>query len=123
MSEVELVIVNPMGILLKEKSHLVLLPTADGQIGVLYNHVPTVAGLKFGVIKLLDRHNAVKMAFYIDGGMAQIDGKNINVICNHMRPGSELNIELVQQKINTLESNKETKLNFYKKILVSMQKL
>jgi F0F1-type ATP synthase epsilon subunit len=103
---------------------MILLPSLEGEIGVLYNHIPIITGLQFGLINLLDQQNNVKMSFYIDEGIAQINREVVHVVCNQCTSAKELNIDTLEEKISLLTGfpNKISKLNFYQKILDLMNK-
>ena len=108
------------GVLFKERAAMIVLPALEGQIGVLYNHIPMITSLKFGLIKLLDQDNKIVAQFYIDGGVAKIDNTAVNVICSDCCQAMNLTIEDVRDKIGFLTQlgNKASKLEFYQKILL-----
>lgn len=54
----------------------VSLPTSDGEITVLPNHIPLITILKQGEVKIDGEK------FLIDGGVAEIDGEKVVVLAN-----------------------------------------
>lgn len=47
----DLEVVTPEKVLLKEKVTSLIVPATEGYVGVLYNHAPLITGLKPGVVK------------------------------------------------------------------------
>jgi F-type H+-transporting ATPase subunit epsilon len=118
MYNLELTIASPLRVLLKETSHMVLLPALEGEIGVLYNHIPVIVSLNFGLIKLVDSKNKITTSFYIDGGVARVTNTSVDVICNYMTESNGLNTEKLSAKMKLIASlaGKNDKMEFYKKI-------
>lgn len=54
----------------------VSLPTSNGEITVLPNHIPLITILKKGIVKTEKEH------VEIDGGVAEIDGEKVVVLAN-----------------------------------------
>lgn len=125
MLDLEVNIFNPLEILFKEKASLVLLPCVDGELGVLYNHIPMIASLKFGLVKILDSNHRVSNSFYIDSGVAKISNTDVGVLCSQCCDFADINESYVNNKIDLLSKlgNKSSKLEFYKKILAHIKKL
>lgn len=123
MSSLNLTIANPLKVLLKETSHMVLLPTVDGEIGVLYDHIPMIVSLNFGLIKIAASTNDIIEAFYIDGGVARVDGKNLDVICNHMLSSAGLDIENLLAQMSSIDNLTimSDKKEFYDKIYLHLR--
>jgi len=72
----ELKIYSLDGTKFEGKVSQVSLPTSDGEITILPNHIPLITILKTGEIK------TDKEKFLIDGGVAEIDGENVIVLAN-----------------------------------------
>ena len=123
MSSLNLTIANPLKVLLKETSHMVLLPTVDGEIGVLYDHIPMIVSLNFGLIKIAASTNDIIEAFYIDGGVARVDGKNLDIICNHMLSSAGLDIENLLAQMSSIDNLTimSDKKEFYDKIYLHLR--
>jgi len=125
MSKLEVNIFNPLGLMSKEKAAMVLLPGADGELGVLYNHIPMILSLTFGLVKLLDEGGKVYASFYIDSGVAKISNLDINILCGQCCDAVSIDEEYLNQKINLLAKlgNKNSKLEFYQNILARISKV
>ena len=125
MSKLEVNIFNPLGLMSKEKAAMVLLPGADGELGVLYNHIPMILSLTFGLVKLLDEDGKVYTSFYIDSGVAKISNLDINILCGQCSDAVSIDEEYLNQKIDLLAKlgNKNSKLEFYQNILARISKV
>ena len=122
MLNLVVVISNPTGVLFEVKGNLLVLPALDGEMGVLYNHIPLVTSLKFGLMKLFDENKKITSRFYIDGGIAQIDKHRVDIICDECIECDILDQYNLSQKINFLINStmREEKLEFYKQILTNI---
>jgi len=85
MAFVSFEVVTPEGLTWQEEVYSVVLPTAEGEIGVLANHEPLVTIIKPGVIYIkraatdsADRLEHIATA----GGFAEIDGKRVRVLAD-----------------------------------------
>ena len=118
----ELSISNTFKVVFKSYGCMVILPTISGEIGVLYDHVPIITSLKFGLIKLLDETNNIMSSFYIDSGVAQVNSFGVQLLCQEYHDASEVHYEKINEKIQLLSSlgSKDKKLAFYQKILTTI---
>ena len=71
-------IVTPEKIAYSEEADKISLPTADGEITVLPNHVPLVTKLLPGELTLTKGGRPIVLA--TGGGFAEIDGKKVSVV-------------------------------------------
>src|SRR4030065_1093677 len=71
-------IVTPEKIAYSEEADQVTLPTADGEITVLPNHVPLVTKLLPG--ELIVKKGGQYIVLASGGGFAEIDGKKVSVV-------------------------------------------
>ncbi len=80
-------LIDPMGKLLDCRTTSVILPAHDGQMGILYNHMPMLCELGLGIMRV----NAVseeqykgtcegEVSFFIDGGFALIASNSVMVV-------------------------------------------
>ncbi|MDP4159656.1 MAG: F0F1 ATP synthase subunit epsilon, partial [Bacillota bacterium] len=55
-------IVSPEGNVLKEDVEFVILPGGSGELGILPNHAPLIAGLDIGVVRYTINGNVKRLA-------------------------------------------------------------
>ena len=76
--KVKFKLIAPEKALSIENARSVFLPGLEGELEVLDGHVPYVVLLKAGRITVVS--NGSTETFDIEGGMADIDQKNVNVL-------------------------------------------
>lgn len=76
----EVLIMTPDKVFLKEKAEEIILPTNTGQMGVLKNHAPLVTALEVGVILL--RSNTSWSNVAVMGGFGIVKDNVVTVLVN-----------------------------------------
>jgi F-type H+-transporting ATPase subunit epsilon len=79
------VVLTPKATLLDCRTHSVVLPAHDGQIGLWRNHMPMLCMLGLGIMKVQgaagDRNQPLgERCFVVDGGFAQISNNVVTVL-------------------------------------------
>ncbi len=73
-------IVSPEGNVLKEEVEFVVLPGGLGELGILPNHSPLIAGLDIGVIRYTMNSTVKRVA--ITGGFVEVADNSATVLAN-----------------------------------------
>jgi F0F1-type ATP synthase epsilon subunit len=80
-------LIDPMGKLLDCRTTSVVLPAHDGQIGILYNHMPMLCELGLGIMRVNvvaeDQYKGCfegEVSFFIDGGFGLIASNSVMVV-------------------------------------------
>jgi F-type H+-transporting ATPase subunit epsilon len=91
-------LITPAGLVFSAQVFKVLLPTAQGQIGVLPHHRPLVTLVVPGVITIA-RHKDSSDEEYIatSGGFAQIHGSRVRLLADHAERAEDID-ELAAQE-------------------------
>lgn len=61
---------------------MIILPSSEGEIGILYGHMPLIAELKNGLVRLITNGELIE-ELIIDKGIANINNYRVDIICNH----------------------------------------
>ncbi len=69
---------------------IVVLPGADGEMGVLSNHAPLLTTLQYGIIKV--RVNNQEELFTVAGGIAEIQPKLVTVLADAAENVQEIDV-------------------------------
>ena len=106
------VVIAPAGRLLDCKAASVVFPAHDGQVGVLYNHMPMFCELGLGIMEvacvqpdkiaqgdLSAGRSADKTRLLIDGGFALISSNLITIIASDAIYGRDLEKEKIEQML------------------------
>jgi F-type H+-transporting ATPase subunit epsilon len=100
---VDLEIVSPEKLLLSKPVDMVVIPAAEGEMGVLEKHAPMIVLLRGGTIRLY-QGNAVTETLYVSGGFAEITGTRVTVLANEATPVAELSRAEGQTRLAAAEA-------------------
>jgi F-type H+-transporting ATPase subunit epsilon len=80
-------LIDPMGKLMDCRTISVVLPAHDGQVGILYNHMPMLCQLGLGIMRVnavsddqYKGHCEGEVSFFIDGGFALVAANSVMVV-------------------------------------------
>lgn len=68
----------------------VVLPGAEGEMGILPHHAPLLTTLKYGVVKV--RSNGEEQLFAVSGGVAEIQPEIVTVLANSAESIAEIDL-------------------------------
>ncbi len=106
--KLKLKIVTPEKIVLEEDVDQVSLPTTEGEITILPDHIPLIASLKSGDIVALSNGEHIPMA--VVGGFIEIKDNTVAVLADFAQHVSELTddaVEKAKQKAVELQKAKD----------------
>ncbi len=106
--KLHLKIVTPERVILEEDVDQVTLPTMEGEITVLPDHIPLISSLKSGDIVAVSGGEYVPMA--VVGGFIEVKDNTVAVLADYAEHVAELSEEVVaraQAKAKELEAAKE----------------
>jgi F-type H+-transporting ATPase subunit epsilon len=86
---VDLEIVSPERLLLARPVDMVVIPAAEGEMGVLVNHAPMIVLLRGGTIRLY-QGDAVTDRLFVSGGFAEVTPARVTVLANEVMPVAEV---------------------------------
>ena len=72
MPSLNLEIIAPTGVIFKGDCQMVVVPSADGEIGVMHGHEILVANLKDGQVVVYDEKDNVTETFDVKGGFVEV---------------------------------------------------
>ena len=86
---VDLEIVSPEKLLLSRPVDMVVIPAAEGEMGVLPQHAPMIVLLQEGVIRLYEG-NRVTESLKVSGGFAEVTPTRVTVLADTAIRGHDL---------------------------------
>jgi ATP synthase F1 epsilon subunit len=89
----EISIILPDRIFWKDNVKEVILPTLNGQMGVLKDHTPLLTGLDTGLLLVRSDFLTKWTVFIVTGGFALVNKNKITVLVNEAEFGSNINSE------------------------------
>ena len=105
----KLKIATPEKVIYENEIIQVSIPTMDGEITVLPNHVPLVSVLKAGEMKIVDKDGEQILA--VSGGFLEVRGQNeIVILADNAERATEIDIDRAEQaRLRAEELMKQTK--------------
>ena len=97
-------IISPDQTILKQETNEVIIPSFEGQMGILNNHIPLITFLRPGVITIKTEG---EKRFYIEEGTVEFSNNNLLILTSTAR---DL-VNLDKSKINELLQKVEANLN------------
>jgi F-type H+-transporting ATPase subunit epsilon len=82
---VDLEIVSPEKLLLSRPVDMVVIPAAEGEMGVLPQHAPMIVLLQEGVIRLYEGNRVIE-SLKVSGGFAEVTPTRVTVLADTVTP-------------------------------------
>ena len=112
-------IISPDKLILEVEAEEVTLPSYEGEMGILKNHIPLITFLRPGMIKI--KKNEELKHFYVEEGTVEFLDNNLLILTSTAKELSSLNknskdliISDAQKKINSEVTDKEKYLLSHK---------
>ena len=104
--EFKIEIINPeKSFLTKEDVTEVVIPSFEGEMGILKDHISIISFLKPGIIKLFSKSGEEN--FYVEDGIIEFKNNNLSILTSSI---SNIN-EMEKNKIEELIKKTESELN------------
>ena len=111
-------IISPDRSILKSETKEVTLPSYEGQMGILKEHIPLITFLRPGIISIQD----LEKKYYVEEGTIEFSNNNLLILTSTARDLIELNQDSIEDLIKQAEkklseessSDKEKYLLSYK---------
>jgi len=104
-------IVTPERTVLKEKIQQVSVPTKQGEITVLPNHIPLVATLQSGVIEI-KKQDSTPEVISISGGFIEVLKDKVVILADTAERAEEIDISRVDEARKLAEKTKAEMKHF-----------
>ena len=113
-------IISPEKSIIKSSTTEVVIPSYEGEMGILKDHVPLITFLRPGVITIINV--ADKKKFFVEEGTVELSNNNLLILTSKAKELNDFNAELLEKSINEAEkkisngeiSDKEKYLLSYK---------
>ena len=113
-------IISPENSIIKSSTTEVVIPSYEGEMGILKDHVPLITFLRPGVITIINV--ADKKKFFVEEGTVEFSNNNLLILTSKAKELNDFNAELLEKSINEAEkkisndaiSDKEKYLLSYK---------
>ena len=96
-------IVSPEKLLLSRPVEMVVIPAAEGELGVQQGRAPMIVLLRGGSIRIYEAgHVAVRL--FVAGGFAEITPERCTVLANEVIPVAEVSKSAAEQRLAEAQS-------------------
>lgn len=105
---------------LEQEAEFVLVRTTEGDMGILPNHSPFIAGLSTGEMKI--RLNGKEEKYFVSEGLLEISNNVVTIIATEAIPADKLDVERARREVEELKA-KLAKMQEDKDILLTQKNL
>ena len=105
---------------LEQEAEFVLVRTTEGDMGILPNHSPFIAGLSTGEMKI--RLNGKEEKYFVSEGLLEIFNNVVTIIATEAIPADQLDVERAKKEVEELKA-KLAKMQEDKDILLTQKNL
>ena len=98
-------IISPDQTILKQETNEVIIPSFEGQMGILYNHIPLITFLRPGIITI----KAVgEKKFYIEEGTVEFSNNNLLILTSTARDLANFEKSKINEMLQKAKANLNT---------------
>ena len=90
-------IISPDKSILKSEATEVTIPSYEGQIGILKDHIPIITFLRPGLVKIQEDTQKI---YYIEEGTVEFSNNNLLILTSTAKKLSDLDKRLLSQEIS-----------------------
>lgn len=105
MAKLECMIATPEGTVFEGEVSAVVVPAADGELGILPRHAPLVAALGCGELRIVAA-SGEKKRYFLSGGFVQVLGERVTVLATEAEPVEGLERAAVEAELADLAQQK-----------------
>ena len=96
-------IVSPEKVVFSDENiHEVILPSYEGEMGILKNHISIISFLKPGIVKILKSSKHVS-SFFVEDGIIEFFNNNLTILSGKILDIKDLNKETIELLIKETE--------------------
>jgi F-type H+-transporting ATPase subunit epsilon len=99
----QLELVSPERLLLSRQVEMAVIPSAEGEMGVLPGHAPMIVALRGGVISVRE-NGAESERLFVAGGFAEVLPDRCTVLADEVTPVSDLSRAEAERRLSEAEA-------------------
>ena len=101
-------IISPDQTILKQETNEVIIPSFEGQMGILNNHIPLITFLRPGIITIKAE---IEKKFYVEEGTVEFSNDNLLILTSTSRDLANFDKSKVNEMLQKAEVNLNTASN------------
>ena len=110
-------IISPDGTILKVETSEVVIPSYEGEMGILKDHIPLITFLRPGLIKIKDNK---ERSFFVEDGTVEFVNNNLLILTSTAKELSVIDKSSIQEQITEAEKKiRDDSLSDKKRYLLS----
>jgi len=95
-------IISPDQTILKQETNEVIIPSFEGQMGILNNHIPLITFLRPGIIIIKAER---EKKFYVEEGTVEFSNNNLLILTSTARDLVDLDTSKIKELLQKAEAN------------------
>ena len=95
-------IISPDQTILKQETNEVIIPSFEGQMGILNNHIPLITFLRPGIITIKAEG---EKRFYVEEGIVEFSNNNLLILTSTARDLVNLDKSKINELLQKVEAN------------------
>ncbi len=96
-------LVSPEKRLISEEVEHVVVPSVEGDFGVLPQHAPVLATLRPGILQVLNADYSVQKRIYVRGGIADVNANGLTVLAQQAVDLTDFDKAAIDQEIDKVQ--------------------
>ena len=113
-------IISPDQTILKQETNEVTIPSYEGQMGILKNHIPLITFLRPGFIVIKSDKEEKEEKYYVEEGTVEFSRNNLLILSSTARDMNKFNKSSISELIIEAEKKfKDNNLTDKEKFLIS----
>ena len=97
-------IISPDKLIFKTDALEVVVPSYEGEIGILKDHIPLITFLRPGIIKILDD---TERKFFVEEGIVEFVDNNLLILTSTVKKLSDLDKSTIENLVNDSQEKLE----------------
>ena len=93
-------IISPVKSLIKTNASEVIIPSYEGEMGILKDHIPLITFLRPGIVRIISENEKV---FFIEEGTVEFSNNNLLILTSTAREVSNISKTLLEELIKEAE--------------------
>ena len=112
-------IITPNQTILKTETNEVTIPSYEGQMGILKDHIPLITFLRPGIISIQDQEKK----YYVEEGIVEFSNNNLLILTSTVKNLTDLNQDSIKDLLHIAESKLSDKNSSDKEKYISSYKI
>ena len=112
-------IITPNKTILKTETNEVTIPSYEGKMGILKDHIPLITFLRPGIISIQDQEKK----YYVEEGIVEFSNNNLLILTSTVKNLTDLNQDSIKDLLHIAESKLSDKNSSDKEKYISSYKI